>query len=205
MAAPLVAGLPREGGSLSPRALKPDYVIDPATGCWEWQKFKTRLGYGQGNFTGAGIKTSHAHRAYWIAANGEPPEGFHIHHKCENPSCVNPEHLEPRDPVTHLRRHWRTWQHRADGRVPATPDQIEFIKQWVARDPRAASHVIAAEVGLLPRHVRCIINGRTWAAAGEIVHGDLRCVRCGGEITDYKRRTKRYCSEACKTEANRAA
>ena len=36
-----------------------------------------------------------SHRVMWEVFNGEPlPSGLVIRHKCDNPSCVNPHHLE---------------------------------------------------------------------------------------------------------------
>jgi hypothetical protein len=34
-----------------------------------------------------------AHRYAWILKHGEPKDGLHILHKCDNPPCCNPDHL----------------------------------------------------------------------------------------------------------------
>lgn len=67
------------------------YVVSES-GCWEWSPGKFSGGYGRVNIGG---KERRAHRAMWELVNGKDiPAGMVIAHKCDNPCCVNPEHLQ---------------------------------------------------------------------------------------------------------------
>jgi hypothetical protein len=61
--------------------------------CWEWQGYKTILGYGQIGCSKPKKKILYCHRVAWESVNGPIPEGIDICHKCDNPRCCNPSHL----------------------------------------------------------------------------------------------------------------
>ena len=63
----------------------------PECGCWVWTgNLVGSLGYGG---LRVGNKTPRAHRVSWELFRGPIPAGMHVLHKCDVPSCVNPDHL----------------------------------------------------------------------------------------------------------------
>jgi len=58
--------------------------------CWEWEASKNKGGYGQ---FAVNKKPKLAHRVAWELKHGSIPNGLCVLHKCDNPPCVNVNHL----------------------------------------------------------------------------------------------------------------
>lgn len=67
------------------KVIKTDY-------CWEWAGSREAGGYGLLSISGRMVG---AHRVSWIIHNGDIPERMVVrHYVCDNPCCVNPNHLK---------------------------------------------------------------------------------------------------------------
>ena len=92
-----------------PRARKPIEdrfweKVSKEDGCWNWVGSTQGFGYG---YLHTGDKTNRkpvsAHRYSWALHNGPIPDGLWVLHKCDNPSCVNPDHLFLGDRTDNMR------------------------------------------------------------------------------------------------------
>ncbi len=66
------------------------FIPEPMSGCYLWLGYTTSEGYGRFNFGG---KIENAHRVSYRDERGDIPAGMLVLHNCDNPTCVNPEHL----------------------------------------------------------------------------------------------------------------
>lgn len=71
------------GFEFESRILKTDY-------CWLWVGALFKSGYGKFS---RGDRKIRAHRASYELYVGKIPRGMQVLHRCDNPPCVNPDHL----------------------------------------------------------------------------------------------------------------
>jgi hypothetical protein len=130
---------------------------EPNSGCFLWRGPVDGRGYGR---TYMGGKTVKAHRAAWELVNGPIPVGMLVRHRCDNPSCVNPDHLligtdrDNSDDKVRRRRHsFGERNHTAK----LTPGQVAAIRA----DARSNS-AIARELGVHNATISRIRSGGLW-------------------------------------------
>lgn len=147
--------------------LKAHTVANEQTGCWEWTASLTEHGYGQMRFRGTRWLS---HRVAWVLFKGEIPEDGNAYktmgvlHRCDNPKCVNPEHLflgdqgdNCTDSVSKSRWGKRGCPGETHGRAIVTEDMVREIR----RSEETLS-VLAERYGLSRSAVSHIRKRRSW-------------------------------------------
>lgn len=66
--------------------------VEKTDGCWLWTAQLDRGGYGRVRVDDR-QRCALAHKAIYEACVGPVPEGFELHHECENPRCVRIDHF----------------------------------------------------------------------------------------------------------------
>lgn len=131
--------------------------------CWEWLACKTTDGYGA---SWTGEKRESAHRMSWSLANGPIPDGLCVLHKCDNPGCVNPDHLflgTQADNIADRDRKHRMFL-KLGGLSPnakLTIDQVKTIRKEYLRSG-VTGVALAKEFSVTKQQISNIILEKCW-------------------------------------------
>ena len=136
------------GGRFTPAIIKafwarvdkngPLHPYDSALGrCWDWTKGTVTGGYG---VIRVDRKPKAAHRVSFEMRNGAIPENGWVLHNCDNPKCLNPDHLyigTPADNVRDREGRGRNTYYRGENHWSAkSPERIpRGENHWTKKHP----------------------------------------------------------------------
>ena len=133
--------------------------------CWNWNKAKNSDGYGSIGRSVNGVPESiSAHRESWVLHNGEIPDGMHVLHKCDNPSCVNPDHLwlgTHQDNMADRNSKGRTSRMLGD-KNPATKLNEVRVKIIRSAHPMVSGRELARRFNVTPALIYAIKSRKIW-------------------------------------------
>jgi hypothetical protein len=123
-----------------------------STGCLEWQASKSGDGYGRFWFEG---RMQNAHRISLELHTGERiPDGMMVLHRCDNKTCINPEHLTIGTHADNMRdRH-------AKRRFSRKLSDVDVAAIRAA--PSARQKDLARAYGVSQQQISHIKTGRQW-------------------------------------------
>ena len=115
----------QQSGSLQDRFFARFVKLE--NGCWQWRAHTDKDGYG---VLPGDRKNTRAHRLSYELHKGQISDGFVICHHCDNPGCVNPDHLfvgTSKDNAQDALQKGRAYVGEKNGRSKLTKENIKEI------------------------------------------------------------------------------
>lgn len=143
------------------------FIPEPNSGCWLWTASSfNKQGYGS-FWDGERIRS--AHRFSYTTFVGPIPNGHEVMHRCDIPSCVNPDHLTtgtPKDNTQDRVRKGRSARRYGESNPNAkltAADHEEIRRRYAAGDSNPA---IARTFGIDRAYVWTLTRSLNRATAG---------------------------------------
>lgn len=137
--------------------------INAARGCWDWVGSKDMDGYGRIRIE---KKLRGAHRVSFAIHIGPIPDDMCVCHTCDNPGCINPEHLflgTNADNTYDRNAKGRTARQTgaSNGQSKITDDDVIAIRAVKAR--WGVNTRLAAQYGVSQPLISQIRAGKRWS------------------------------------------
>lgn len=153
----------RRGADLGQRLA--DHSSPATNGCIEWTAGRDKDGYGKIQVSRRARRT---HQIAWEVANGTtPPAGTVVRHRCDNPPCINPDHLVLGDAQLNAEDRVQRGRFNRESprynRVRLSMDAAREIRRKHARGMTQAA--LAAFYGVGRDQISRVVNNRNWKEA----------------------------------------
>ncbi len=132
--------------------------------CWEWTRGKDPKGYGRVKIRGYFFIAS---RLSFLIHNGYLPDDLLVCHSCDNPGCVNPDHLwlgthkgNMQDMISKGRQRWVGQGGASNPRAVLGEPQAKEVIDLIAAG--LDNKTIAARYGVTHSSISNIRRGKTW-------------------------------------------
>lgn len=128
--------------------------------CWPWQGTRISAGYGWMSVRG---KQVYAHRLMLELTGHALPEGCEVMHTCDNPACVNPQHLVVGDRAqnaTDMVAKGRSAKGAHHSQAKLTADEVRQIRELCEHG--YGHRWIGQQYGVDPSTVSLIKNRKRW-------------------------------------------
>jgi len=133
--------------------------------CWEWTRANNK-GYGS-IWDNDKNRMEEAHRVSWEIHRGPVPEGVCVLHNCDNPPCVNPNHLFLGTKSDNSKDMYSKGRHnvaylKGEQHPMSKLTTADVLALRARREAGASKHELAAEFLITPDTAWEIYTRRTW-------------------------------------------